>query len=48
MFAMAGVLVGPIYSLLIAISGDLFLRRLAALSGGLTTAATPGRSFTRS
>jgi FHS family glucose/mannose:H+ symporter-like MFS transporter len=42
LFAAAGVFVGPIYPLLIAIGGDLYPRRLAALSGGLTTAATLG------
>jgi fucose permease len=40
--AVTGVFAGPIYPMLIAIGGDLYPRRLAALSGGLTAAATVG------
>jgi fucose permease len=42
LFGLTGVGIGPIYPLIIAIGGDLYPRRLAALSGGLTTAATVG------
>lgn len=42
LFGVTGIFVGPIYPLIIAIGGDLYPRRLAALSGGLTTAATIG------
>ena len=42
LFTVTGIFVGPIYPLIIAIGGDLYPRRLAALSGGLTTAATIG------
>lgn len=39
---MTGLCFGPVYPMLIAVGGDLCTRRLAALSGGLTTAATLG------
>jgi len=42
LFGVTGVFVGPIYPMLIVIGGDLYPRRLAALSGGLTAAATIG------
>lgn len=42
LFGLTGIFVGPIYPLIIAIGGDLYPRRLATLSGGLTTAATVG------
>jgi MFS transporter, FHS family, glucose/mannose:H+ symporter len=42
LYALAGACYGPVYPLIMAIGGDLYPRRLSALSGGLTAAAFVG------
>lgn len=42
LFALTGLLYGPIYPMIMALGGHLYPQRLAALSGSLTTAATVG------
>jgi fucose permease len=42
LYALAGACFGPVYPLIMAIGGDLYPRRLSALSGGLTAAAFVG------
>ena len=41
-FAIAGVASGPVFPLIVAISGDLFPERVAAVAGALTAAAVVG------
>jgi fucose permease len=42
LFGLVGIFFGPIYPMVMAIGGDLYPRRLAALSGGLSAAAIAG------
>jgi MFS transporter, FHS family, glucose/mannose:H+ symporter len=42
LYALAGACFGPVYPMIMVIGGDLYPRRLSALSGGLTAAAFVG------
>ncbi len=42
LFTLAGACYGPVFSMIMAIGGSVYLHQIAALSGGLTTAASAG------
>jgi fucose permease len=42
LFGLTGVFFGPIYPMIMALGGNIYPRRLAALSGGLAAAAVAG------
>jgi len=42
LFTLAGACYGPVFPMIVAIGGNIYPHRIAALSGGLTTAASAG------